>query len=138
MISLVLCVVLLLVELRLRGGANYTRVSHGARRAPTRYRLGRATAPSLAAVALVVAIGLGIPLGVLVYWFTQSTHLGFVYATDNLHYLWPATLTSVGLAAGSAILALVFAIPIAILAVRSTGPARDRDRARQLSLVRAP
>jgi iron(III) transport system permease protein len=122
MISLVLCVVLLLGELGLRGGANYTRVGQGARRALTRYRLGRATPAALAAVGLVVAVGLGIPLGVLVYWFTQSSRLGFVYATDNLHYLWPATLTSVGLAAGSAILALVFAVPIAILAVRSKGP----------------
>ena len=59
MISLVLCVVLLLGELGLRGGANYTRVSHGARRALTRYRLGRATPAALAAVGLVVAIGLG-------------------------------------------------------------------------------
>ena len=122
MISLVLCVILLLGELRLRGGANYSRVAHGARRMQTRYRLGRATPLALAAVSLVVAVGLGIPVGVLIYWFTQSSHLGFIYATDNLRYLWPATVTSVGLAAASAILALAFAVPIAVLAVRRTGP----------------
>ena len=138
MISLVLCVVLLLGELRLRGGANYTRVSHGARRAPTRYRLGRATAPTLAAVALVVAVGLGIPVGVLVYWFTQSSHLGFVYATDNLHYLC-ARDPDVGRPRrrlgdpGARVRG-----PDRDPRGAQQGPDRDRDRARQLSLVRAP
>ncbi len=120
-LSIALCCVLLFAEARLRRGANYSRVSHGARRAPARYRLGRATPAVLAAFALVVAIALGIPLGVLVYWFTQSSQAGFAGATANLHYLWPATVTSVGLAVGSAVLALVLAVPVAFLAVRYRG-----------------
>ena len=39
--SIVLCLVVLLVESRLRGGANYTRLSHGVRRGAVRYELGR-------------------------------------------------------------------------------------------------
>jgi iron(III) transport system permease protein len=116
--SIVLCCVLLAGESRLRRGANYSRVSHGARRAPVRYRLGRGTPLALAGLALIVAIGLGIPIGVLIYWFTQSSQAGFAGATVNLHYLLPATLTSVGLAAGSAVLALVLALPVASLVLR--------------------
>ncbi len=43
--SIALCVVLLFGEARLRGNANYTRVSQGARRAAARYELGRAHDP---------------------------------------------------------------------------------------------
>ncbi len=46
--SIALCVVLLFGEARLRGNANYTRVSQGARRAAARYELGRGTIPVLA------------------------------------------------------------------------------------------
>jgi len=116
--SIVLCCVLLAGESRLRRGANYSRVSHGARRALTRYRLGRATPLVLAGLAVTVGISLGIPVGVLIYWFTQSSQAGFAGATANLHYLLPAALTSIGPGVGSALLALVFAVPIASLAVR--------------------
>ncbi len=119
--SIVLCALLLTAEARLRGGANYSRVSQGARRALTRYRLGRATVPVLMGFAASVAISLGIPVGVLVYWFTKSSSAGFSGAAANLHYLLPATLTSVGIAGASAILALLFAGPIAFLAVRHRG-----------------
>jgi iron(III) transport system permease protein len=121
LLSIVVCVLLLSGELRLRSGANYTRVSQGAARALPRYRLGRAAVPVLAGVAAVVGIGLGIPVTVLVYWFTQSSSQGFATATASIHQLLPATLTSVGLGVCSAALALVFAVPIAWLAVRHRG-----------------
>ena len=117
-VSIVVCCVLLAGESRLRRGANYSRVSHGTRRALTRYRLGRGTPLVLAGLGVIVAISLGIPVGVLIYWFTQSSQAGFAGATTNLQYLLPAALTSIGLGIGSALLALVFAVPIASLAVR--------------------
>jgi iron(III) transport system permease protein len=119
--SLVLCAALLFGESRLRGGANYTRVSQGARRPAVRYRLGWPSVVGLLVVGFTVAVGLGIPLGVLVYWFTQSSHAGFAGATGNLHLLGPATLNSVGVAVSAAVLAVVFSLPIAYLAVRSRG-----------------
>jgi iron(III) transport system permease protein len=121
MFSIVLCVVLLFAESRLRGGANYTRVSHGVRRPVTRYRLGRATAPVLAWFLAGAAISVGIPVGTLVYWFTQSTSAGLAGASANVRYLGPATLTSIGLGVSGALLALVFALPIALLVVRHRG-----------------
>jgi iron(III) transport system permease protein len=75
----------------------------------------------LCVLAAVVAIGLGIPIGMLVYWFTNSSHEGYEIASENLHYLWPATLTSLGLGAGSALLAVIVSFPVAVLAVRYVG-----------------
>jgi iron(III) transport system permease protein len=121
MFSIVLCLLLLFAESRLRGGANYTRVSHGARRPPARYRLGVATLPALLWFLASAAISVGIPVGTLIYWFTQSTSAGLAGASANVRYLGPATLTSVGLGVSGALIALVFSLPIALIAVRHRG-----------------
>lgn len=136
LLSIGLCIVLLFGETWLRGNANYARVGPGARRAPIRYRLGWATPLVLVGLALVVAIGLGIPVGMLIYWFTQSSRAGYSIASENLHYLWPATLTSVSLGIGSALVALALSLPVAILIVRHRGPvATIIERATYLSFA---
>jgi iron(III) transport system permease protein len=119
--SILLCVVLLFGESRLRGGANYTRVSQGVRRPLTRYRLGRTTPLVLAGFALAAAIGVGVPLGTLLYWFTQSSQAGLAGASASVHYLAPAALTSLALGVSSALLALSLALPVAFLVVRHKG-----------------
>jgi iron(III) transport system permease protein len=119
--SIVLCLFLLLAESRLRGPANYTRISQGTRRGALRYDLGRARVPAVAGIGLLLAVSLGLPLGTLIYWFTTSSQAALSSAAANLQYLWPATLTSILLGVGAAILALVLAWPIAVLAVRYTG-----------------
>jgi iron(III) transport system permease protein len=119
--SIVLCVLLLFGESRLRGGANYTRVSQGVRRPLTRYRLGKAKVPVLLWFVIGAVISVGIPVGTLVYWFTQSSRAGLAGAAANVRYLWPATVTSIGLGIAGALLALLFALPIALLVVRYRG-----------------
>ena len=119
--SIVLCLVLLLGEAWLRGDVNYTRVSQGARRAPVRYELGRWTLPVLASLAAVVAIGVGIPVGMLIRWFTESSSAGLSTASGNLQFLWPASRTTILLGVCSALVALLLALPVALLAVRHGG-----------------
>lgn len=119
--SIALCLVLLFGEARLRGYANYTRVSQGAQRAPQRYGLGRATIPVLLGLAAVSAISVGIPVGMLVRWFSESSGAALATASGNLKYLLPATITSVEMGAAGAVVGLVLALPIAVAAVRSRG-----------------
>ena len=119
--SIVLCVVFLFGEAWLRGDANYTRVSHGARRSAVRYELGTWTLPVLACLAGVVAIGVGIPVGMLIRWFTESSSAALSTASGNLQYLWPASRTTILLGLASALVALVMALPVAVLAVRYGG-----------------
>jgi len=121
--SIVLCVVVLLGEGRLRGNANYTRVSRGVRKAPVRYDLGRSTLPVLATLAAVVAVAVGIPVAMLIRWFAESSGTALSTATENLQYLWPATRTSILLGLSAALLALLMALPVAVLAVRHGGRA---------------
>jgi iron(III) transport system permease protein len=120
-VSILFCVLLLLGEAKLRGNANYTRVSQGARRTPIRYRLGLGVVPALAGILGIVAVGLGIPVTMLIKWFSQSSQTALSGAAGNLQYLWPATLTSVELGVAASIVALALAIPVAVLAVRHGG-----------------
>lgn len=134
--SIAMCVALLIGEHLLRGGANYTRLSHGARRETTRYELGRATPLVMVALATLVTVSLGIPVGMLGYWFTQSSQAALSGAGANLRYLWPATQTSVLLGAGAAAAAVVLAVPVALLAVRHKGrPAMLLERSVYLSFA---
>ncbi|HLX19930.1 MAG TPA: iron ABC transporter permease [Gaiellaceae bacterium] len=119
--SIGLCLVLLFGEARLRGYANYTRVSQGARRVAQRYELGRATIPVLLVLGAVSAISVGIPVGMLVKWFSQSTNAALSTASGNLKYLFPATVTSVEMGAAAAVVGFVLALPVAVAAVRSHG-----------------
>lgn len=119
--SVAVCVAVLVGENRLRGGANYTRISQGARKGVARYDLGRKAPLVLAGFVALVGVSLGVPVGELVYWFTQSSKAALAGASANVHYLWPATLTSVLLGVGSAALAIVMAWPVAVMAVRYKG-----------------
>ena len=70
--STLTCVVVLLGERRIRGNANYTRISQGARRGVVRYWLGRGTPLAVGGLALLAAVALGIPLALLAHWFAQG------------------------------------------------------------------
>ena len=136
LLSILLCVVILAGEARLRGNAEYTRVSLGARRPPVRLRLGRALPCVLASFALIAAIGIGIPLGELVHWWTGGTAAARSAASASLHHLWPATVTSVLVAAGAAVVAVLLALPVAVLAVRYRGAlSTTLERATYLSFA---
>jgi iron(III) transport system permease protein len=119
--SIVLCVIVLFVERRLRGGANYTRISQGVRRGVVRYELGRRTPLVIAALAVVIAISLGIPLVRLASWFTQGSSAAVAGAAAGVQYVWPATRTSVLLGVSAAIIAVLLALPVAVMAVRHRG-----------------
>jgi len=122
-VSILMCVAILAGESLLRGGANYTKIGSGSRRPAERERLGRAKAPALVGMALLAAAGLGIPLGMLGYWFSGASRAAISGAAADLRYLGPATLTSVLLGLAVAVLATILALPLAILAVRHSGPA---------------
>lgn len=111
---LVLCCLLLLtLELRLRGTRRYARVSGGSARPGERAGLGARTPLALLAVGGVVALAVAVPLGSLVRWLVIGSSTAFPVGE-----LTAATLTSVGLGAAAAGVTIVVAGPIAWIAVR--------------------
>jgi iron(III) transport system permease protein len=110
------CLVLLLVEGRLRGPARYARLGSGTARVAVPRRLGRLAIPSLLALTLLVVLALGVPTGSLVHWLRIGSSTEF-----PLGELASAAATSLGLGAAAAVAATILALPVAWLAVRHRG-----------------
>jgi iron(III) transport system permease protein len=115
-VLVLLCLVLLLAEIRLRGRRGYARTGRGAPRPARPVALHRLTAPALAALAALVGLSLAVPLASLGYWMAR----GAGTALD-----WPdlvsTTGTTLGLAAVAAALTTAMALPTGWLAVRARG-----------------
>jgi iron(III) transport system permease protein len=108
----------LIVEATTRGRARYYRVAAGATEQPERYRLGRFLIPSLGFCAAVASLSVLLPVVVLLYWLGRGLGVGAV----SFDAVWVPVVNSAyasGLAGG---LALLAAIPVAVLAVRFPSP----------------
>jgi iron(III) transport system permease protein len=108
---------ILLAEGASRGRARYYRFAR-ATAPPERMRLGRWKAPALAFCAATVLVAVVLPVAVLLYWLAR----GIAASSVRFESLWHPVLNT-GLAAGLAgAVALLAAIPVAVLAARHPGP----------------
>ncbi|MEO6121136.1 MAG: iron ABC transporter permease, partial [Acidimicrobiales bacterium] len=107
-----LTLVAIVGERFLRGRAAPARAVAGQPSA-TAVRLGGWRWPAVGGVVVVVAAGIGLPVAVVVYWAVVGSSRGA--AGDVLA---SAAGTSLGLSAVAAVLAVVAAVPVAVLAVR--------------------
>jgi iron(III) transport system permease protein len=112
-VLVLLCLVLLVSELGLRGRGRYARVDGGAARPAAPVRLGRGKWPATAGLATLVGLALGLPLVTLVYWVVDGSS-----SSLELGPLLAAGATSLKLGLGAAALTTALALPVAILAVR--------------------
>ena len=115
-VLLLSCLLLLTLELRLRGHHRYSRLGGGSARTIPRRRLGRAAVPSLVAVGGLTTLALGVPLGSLVFWLVAGSSTAFPVGD-----LVATAATSLGLGLGGAILTMAVAFPVAWLCVRHRG-----------------
>lgn len=113
---LVLCLLLLWLELRVRGTARHIRTGQGAARRATPLRLGPWRAVAQLYCLLLVVVGSGVPLGMLGYWLVKGSSAAFPVAAIG-----EALLTSLSLALGGAALCLALALPVGLLVVRHRG-----------------
>jgi iron(III) transport system permease protein len=109
--------IVLLIEVRARGKVRLHRSGPGSARRSTPLALGRWRAVATAGVALVTLVLLVIPVAVLCYWLGRGISQG-----DNLSIPIGPALSSVGVALAAAALAVVAALPVAILARRYPSP----------------
>jgi iron(III) transport system permease protein len=107
---------IILVDAYTQGRLRYHRTGTGASRSARTVLLGRWRWPALAFTATVVALALGLPASVLLYWLARG-----VAAGEPLVLLWRATGNSLLVSAMAAVAAAAFSIPIATLAVRYPG-----------------
>ncbi len=115
-VLVLLCLLLLLAELRLRGRAGYARTGGGASRPPRPMPLGRLTGPALGTLALLIGLALVVPLASLAFWMLTG-------ASSELPVgeLAVTTGTTLALAAVAAVATTALAVPTGWLAVRARG-----------------
>ncbi|HUP99820.1 MAG TPA: iron ABC transporter permease [Aeromicrobium sp.] len=112
-VLVLLCLIVLMAELNLRGRASIARVGSGVARPATRIPLGASRVPIVGGLALVVVLAVGVPIASLIHWMLVGSSTSFPVAD-----LTRTTLTTLGLAAVGALVATIAAIPVATLAVR--------------------
>lgn len=116
-VLVLLCLVLLVGELRLRGARRYARLGQGTARGATPVRLGAARVPVVAALVGLVLLSLGVPIASLARWLVVGTSTEF-----PLGELAAAAASTVVLAGLGAVATTLAAVPVAWLAVRYRGP----------------
>jgi iron(III) transport system permease protein len=113
LVLVVLSVAVLGGELALTGRGRSQRSGAGARRVAPRVALGRWWAPALLGLLVLSGLGLGVPVGSLVYWLVRGGSTTLPSAsilTDAWH--------TVELSAAAAALATALAVPVTALAMR--------------------
>ncbi len=110
------CLLLLGIEVLLRGGERYARVGSGAARPADTRRLGRMIVPALALNVATVALAIGVPFVTLTRWL----YIGGVEIW-RIDLVGGAFGQTVFLAIAGGVLATIAAAPMAWLSVRAPG-----------------
>lgn len=110
------CMLLLLLEVLLRGRGRYARIGAGVTREATAVRLGFATPFALLALAALLGLALGVPLVSLGRWLVISRTTAF-----PLGELASVTMRSIGLGLLGALVTTALALPVVWVAVRRGG-----------------
>lgn len=95
-----------------------TRVATRRARRPARGHAG--AVPLVAALTVVVGLGVAVPVGTLVYWMTRSR----VLAVPPVATLGQATAATLGYSAAGALVAVLLALPVALVSRRRRSRAR--------------
>ncbi|MGL3806349.1 ABC transporter permease [Paeniglutamicibacter sp. R2-26] len=112
-VLVVLCMLLLLGEAKVRGNARYARVGFGAQGLAFRLRLGRSELPAQVALLGLFVLSVGIPLYSVIRWLVA----GGAEVWDPERFF-PALAQTMGYGLAGALLTCIVAFPMAFLAVR--------------------
>ncbi|WP_425273777.1 ABC transporter permease [Paraburkholderia unamae] len=122
-VLILLCLVCLVLEFRVRGRARYERVDRGARRASVRHALGRWRWPVVAGFVALNAATLGVPLAMIGYWLTQPGAAAITPAEVSPELLFSTTFASLRLGLTAAFFTTLLALPLGWLLARYPGRA---------------
>ncbi|WP_213766043.1 iron ABC transporter permease [Caballeronia sp. dw_19] len=117
-ILIAMCLFCLALEMRVRGGARYERVDRGVRRAALRYELGVWRWAVVAAFVALAIVTLGVPIGMIGFWLTQSGAAAITPAEVSPELLLESTLSSIGYGCAAAVVTTLACVPLAFLLVR--------------------
>ena len=107
---------LVIAEQSARGRARYHSVGAGTQKYPYLAKLGKGRWLAFAFCVFIVLISLGMPIAVLIYWLSEGL-------SRNVEVEFPmqAIMNGIYVSGFSALFAIIAAIPVIVLAVRSPG-----------------
>ncbi|MGA8132745.1 MULTISPECIES: iron ABC transporter permease [Pseudomonas] len=117
-VLVLLCLICLVAEFKVRGLTRYDRLDRGTRRSATRYELGRAKWLVWAGFAGLTVTTLGVPLGMIGYWLLQHSEAAVTPSEFSLEQLTSTTCASLGLGLAGALLTTLLALPLGFLLAR--------------------
>ena len=117
LLLVVLAAVIVTAEAGTHGRARYYRSSAGSLRLTQPVRLGWWTVPALLLCAVVIVLGVGVPLGMIVYWFSLGAGQHAPLAKDGI-----AAWHSLYASGFGALFTVLAALPLVVLVVRQPGP----------------
>ena len=104
------------LEFLSRGRSRYYSTSSGTTRPAPTVTLGKWRWPAIGLCASITALGLGLPVGILLYWVVRG-----VLAGEPFDPLWAAARNSVYVSLLAAVSATAAAFPVGLLSVRHPG-----------------
>ena len=113
LVLIAIAIVVVLLEARSRKRSRYYRTHSGSEMPPAIVKLGKWRWPALMLCGSVVGLTFLVPVSILIYWLVRGVLIG-----EPLLLLWGPTFNSLLVAAIAAGVAVIAAIPIAVLAVR--------------------
>jgi iron(III) transport system permease protein len=113
LVLVVLSLILVMAEAKVRGRGSANRVGGGAARPVARISLGPARWPAFGAVAALVAVVLVIPLWLVLQWVFRGES-----GSVDVGALARALGTTIGVSALATVVAVLMAMPVALLAAR--------------------
>jgi iron(III) transport system permease protein len=120
-VLILLCLVCLAAELKVRGAAQYGRIGRGTLRRSSPYELGAARIPVVSGFILLAAVTIGVPLLMIAYWLTQEGAAAISPAQVSAELLLGATGASLGYGLAGAVVTTLLALPLGFLATHYRG-----------------
>jgi iron(III) transport system permease protein len=117
-VLLLFCLACLAAESRFRRLAHYARIGRGTQRRATPYPLGRWKAVAVAGFFVLASLSLGVPILTVLFWLAQHGSAAITPEEASPLALLNASLSTIGLGLGAALLTLVLALPLAVLSTR--------------------
>ncbi len=120
-VLIALCIACLVAEQLVRRHARYGRVARFTSRPVRRHPLGWCRLPVLAAMGLLNAATLGVPLGMVLFWLTRHNSAAVSTVAADGPAVFDAFASSLQLGLAGAAVTLVLALPLGMLAARYDG-----------------
>ncbi len=120
-VLILLCLVCLAAELKVRGAAQYGRIGRGTLRRSSPYELGGARIPVVSGFIVLAAVTIGVPLLMIAHWLTQEGAAAISPAQVSPELLLGATGASLGYGLAGALVTTLLALPLGFLATHYRG-----------------